>query len=90
MRNSLAAAAFAASLVSAALVSGGAFAAAQTDTGAIKSISQSTHRLTLADGKVFSLPTTWKATGYKVGDKVKVTYQVQKGQMMASAVTHAS
>ena len=36
------------------------------------------------------LPSSWSGTGFKVGDKVKVTYQIQNGKMMASEVTKAS
>ena len=85
MRKSLVIAAVAASLVS-----GAALAANVTDTGAIKALDQAKHSLTLADGKVFSLPAAWKATGFKIGDKVKITYEVTNGKMMANAVTHAS
>jgi Protein of unknown function (DUF1344) len=85
MRKSLISAALAASLVSTV-----AFAANQTDTGAIKAIDQAKHQLTLADGKVFDLPAAWKATGFKAGDKVTVTYEMQGNAMMASAVAHAS
>jgi Cu/Ag efflux protein CusF len=85
MRKSLISAALAASLISTA-----AFAASQTDTGAIKALDEGKHILTLADGKIFDLPATWKGTGFKVGDKVKVTYEMQNGKMMASEVAHAS
>jgi len=83
MRKSIITAALAATLVSSA-----AFAATATDS--IKSIDQYKHQLTLADGKVYDLPATWKATGFKVGDKVKITYEMKNGKMMASAVAHAS
>jgi Protein of unknown function (DUF1344) len=83
MRKSLAIAAVAASLISTA-----AFAATATDS--IKAIDSGKHMLTLADGKVFDLPAAWKPTGFKVGDKVTVTYEMQSGKMMASAVAHAS
>lgn len=83
MRKSIITAALAATLVSSA-----AFAATATDS--ITSIDQTKHQLTLADGKVYDLPATWKATGFKVGDKVKITYEMKNGKMMASAVTYAS
>jgi len=84
MRKSLISAAVAASLISTV-----AFAAAQTENGAIKVLDSAKHQLTLADGKMFELPATWNATGFKVGDKVKVTYDTQNGKMVASAVAHA-
>jgi Protein of unknown function (DUF1344) len=83
MRKSLIIAAAAASIISSA-----AFAATATDS--IKSIDKTKHTLTLADGKVYDTPATWKATGFKVGDKVTVTYDMKDGKMMASAVAHAS
>jgi Protein of unknown function (DUF1344) len=83
MRKSLVIAAVAASMISTA-----AFAAA--DTGAIKVIDAAKHQLSLADGKVFELPAAWKPTGFKVGDKVTVTYEMKNGKMEASAVAHAS
>ena len=85
MRKSFITAVLAASVISTA-----AFAAPATDAGAIKAMDIAKHQLTLADGKMFDLPATWKGTGYKVGDKVKVTYETQNGKMMASAVDHES
>ena len=84
MRKPLVMAALAASIISTA-----AFAAT-SDIGPIKALDQSKHQLTLIDGKVFTLPSTWSGTGFKVGDKVKVTYQIQNGKMMASDVAKAS
>ncbi len=85
MRKSLVSAALAASLISSV-----AFAATQTADGSIKTLDITKHQMTLSDGKNFELPAAWKGTGFKVGDKVKVTYQAQNGKMMVSAVTHAS
>jgi hypothetical protein len=84
MRKSLVAAALAASILSTA-----AFAAT-ADVGQIKLIDSAKHQLTLMDGKVFMLPSTFSATGFKVGDKVKVTYTLQNGKMMASEVSKSS
>lgn len=83
MRKSLVLAAAAASLIA-----NTALAANLTETGAIKTLDQAKHQLTLADGKTFGLPSTWSGTGYKVGDKVKVIYEMQNGQMMASSIEH--
>lgn len=84
MHKSLIAAALAASLVSPM-----ALAANQTETGAIKTLDQAKHELTLADGKIFQLPDTWKSVGFKAGDKVKVIYEMQGGKLVASTVEHA-
>ena len=84
MRKSLVAAALAASIFSTAAL------AATADVGQIKAIDSAKHQLTLMDGKVFMLPSTFSATGFKVGDKVKVTYTLQNGKMMASEIIKAS
>ena len=85
MRKSLVTAALAATFLTHA-----AFAASVTDTGAIKSLDASKHLVTLADGKVFEAPAGWSFTTYKVGDKVKVTYETENGKMMASEIIKAS
>jgi Protein of unknown function (DUF1344) len=85
MRKSLVIAAVAASFLSSA-----ALAATATDTAAIKHISTSKHTVTLADGKVFTFPAAWKPTGFKIGDQVTVSYEIQNGKMVASSITHAS
>lgn len=62
-----------------------AFAA--TASGAIKSIDSAGHALTLNDGKVYQLPSSFQTASLKVGEKVNVTYEMQNGKMVASAVT---
>jgi len=84
MRKSLVVAAVAASLLSAT-----AFAAT-SDVSSIKAIDAAKHQLTLSDGKIFVVPATWSAASFKVGDKVKVTYTLKGGKMMASDVIKAS
>jgi Cu/Ag efflux protein CusF len=81
MRKSLVTAALAASFLTTA-----AFAASITETGAIKLLDATKHQVTLADGKVFQVPAGWKFADYKVGEKVKVTYELQNGKMMASEI----
>ena len=85
MRKSLVTAALAATFLSTAAV-----AASITDTGTIKSLDAVKHLVTLADGKVFEAPAGWSFTTYKVGDKVKVTYELQGGKMMASQIIKES
>jgi hypothetical protein len=85
MRKSLVTAALAATFLTTA-----AFAASTIDTGTIKSLDAVKHLVTLADGKVFEAPAGWSFTTYKVGDKVKVTYELQGGKMMASAIIKES
>jgi hypothetical protein len=86
VRKSLVTAALAATFLTTA-----AFAAsAATDSGTIKSLDAVKHLVTLADGKVFEAPAGWSFTTYKIGDKVKVTYQLQGGKMMASEIIKES
>ena len=85
MRKSLITAAVAATFLTHA-----AFAASVSDTGTIKSLDAAKHQVTLADGKVFEAPAGWSFTTYKVGDKVKVTYETQGGKMMASEIIKSS
>jgi Cu/Ag efflux protein CusF len=84
MRKSIIVAALAATLVS-----GAALAAATTDTGAIKSLDAAKSLVTLADGKVFQAPAGWNFANYKVGDKVRVIYEMQNGKMTASEIVRA-
>lgn len=68
------------------LVSTSAFAAALTDTAAIKSIDAKANSITLADGKSFVLPAKFDVKTIKVGEKVVVTYDLKDKLMVASAV----
>ena len=85
MRKALVTTALAASLLTTVAV-----AASTTETGAIKSLDAATHQVTLTDGKVFQVPAGWSFAAYKVGDKVKVTYELQNGKMMASEIIKSS
>ena len=71
------------------LVASASYAAMLTDTGKIKALDAKTHQITLQDGKHFTVPATWDFAAYKVGEKVTVTYDVQKGKMNASTVVAA-
>jgi hypothetical protein len=87
MRKSLAIPAF----VIASVISTGALAAAAlTDTGKITALDRDSHQITLADGKVFQVPVTWNFSSHKVGDSVKITYEMQGGHMVASTVIAAT
>lgn len=68
------------------LVSTSAFAAALTDTSAIKSIDAKANSITLADGKSFVLPVKFDLKTIKVGEKVVVTYAMKDKLMVATAV----
>ncbi|MGB8315029.1 MAG: DUF1344 domain-containing protein [Aestuariivirga sp.] len=68
------------------IISSAAFAAAQNDTGAIKSIDAKANSITLADGKTFILPKGFKLETLKAGEKVVVAYEVKSGKMEAVSV----
>lgn len=86
MRKLLIPAAAAAALAT----SGFAFAASTMhDTGTVKSLDAKGMMLTLDDGKMFSLPSKFKDSQIKAGDKVTVTYKMSGDKMMASKVKMA-
>lgn len=66
-----------------------AFAATHTTTGDIKSMDMKAHTLTLANGKMYSLPTSVKTAGLKTGEKVTVSWTMSDGKYRASAVKAA-
>ncbi len=59
-------------------------------TGAIKSIDATAHSVTLDNGQVYDLGSNMSLSKFKVGEKVKITYQAQNGKNMASAIVSAS
>ena len=67
-------------------------AAAADVTGTIKSIDPSAATVTLDNGQTFMLSTALKsqAANWKVGDKVKVTFDGTGAKMSATAVAPAS
>jgi len=73
-------------LSTAALLAGISFANAADVTGTIKSIDMTAGMITLDNGKAYKLPATVKATDWKVGEKVKVTFDDKNGQLTATAV----
>ncbi len=75
--------------LAAALVSGAALAANKTDTGTIRSMDTARHKVTLSDGKIFTLPSGWSSAGYRVGDRVQVTYDTESHGLVASSLKHA-
>ena len=73
-----------------ALVLGGstmAFAAApQSISDSVKSFDLKAHTLTLSNGIVYTLPTTFKDPGLKVGSKVTVKWEMKGKLYQADAV----
>ena len=77
-------------LVAASLIglAGSAYAAAAT--GTIKSLNVAKDTVTLDNGASYDVAKNVSLSGFKVGDKVKVTY-TQSGKMMdASAIAPAT
>ena len=80
--------AFAASATPAAAVKPAATASAQmTASGVVKAFDAQAHMLTLADGKVYTLPATFKDPGIKTGSKVTVQWQQNGAKLDATSVT---
>lgn len=79
-------------LAAAALLGAVSIAAAADVTGTIKSIDRSAGTVTLDNGQTFMLSTALKsqAANWKVGDKVKVTFDGSGANMSATAVSPAS
>lgn len=60
--------------------------AAQTAAGSIKAFDMKAHTLTLDNGTVYSLPTTFKDPGLKVGEKVSIQWDMKNGKHEAESV----
>lgn len=73
-------------LMSSLGAAGMAFASTTTE-GTIKSFDMKTHTITLSDGTIYYLPSTFKDPGLKVGEKVAVVWTMQGSQHDASEVT---
>jgi opacity protein-like surface antigen len=76
----------------AALLATVSIAAAADVTGTIQSVDPSAGTVTLDNGQTFMLSSSLKsqAANWKIGDKVKVTYQGSGANMSATAVSPAS
>ena len=70
----------------AALLAGISIANATDVTGTIKSIDLTKGMITLDNGKDFALAPTIKPTDWKVGEKVKVTYDEKDGKLTVTAL----
>src|SRR2546430_2896442 len=58
-------------------------------TGMISSIDVAAGTVTLDSGDVYKLPTTVAIADFKVGQKVKITFDAQPGNLMVSAIALA-
>lgn len=68
--------AFAASTKAPAVKPAATAPAEQSVMGVVKAIDLKAHTLTLADGKSYTLPATFKDNGLKAGEKVTVHFKV--------------
>lgn len=61
--------------------------AAESATGTVKSLDMKAHTLTLGNGRIYHLPTSFADPGLKAGEKVQISWAMQNGHRDASAVT---
>ena len=78
-----------ASVLALGLLTGSGFAATTNDVSTIKAIDAKTHQLTLADGKMFTLPASWTLRAFKTGEKVRVSYQDKMGSLTVIKIRRA-
>ena len=80
-------AAFAASAVTPAAKPAVTAPADQTISGMVKAFDLKAHTLTLEDGKIYTLPATFKDPGLKAGEKVTVHWKMNGSAYEATSVT---
>jgi hypothetical protein len=68
------------------MLAGSAFAAALSMSGVIKTIDPAKHDIVLQTGETFMLPAKFDVKKLKVGEKVKITYEKQGTNMVATNV----
>lgn len=59
----------------------------QLISGTVKAFDLKAHTLTLADGKIYQLPATFKDPGLKAGEKVTVHWKMNGSAYEATAVS---
>ena len=64
-------------LIAGISLAGAAYAATSNAAGAIKSIDTKAMTVTLADGSTYHLPAGFKLDGFKVGEKVSITWEAK-------------
>jgi hypothetical protein len=77
-------------LAVALLASSPALAAWTHVTETIKSINASTHKLTLSNGRTYTLESGVDASGFTKGDKVTLNAEISKGKRVANQMTKSS
>ena len=76
--------------VTLALLAAVSVAQAADDTGTITKVNPKSDAITLDDGKVFTLAEGTEAESLKVGQKVRVTYSVKAGALLAIKIVPAN
>jgi len=61
--------------------------AGQSISGTVKAFDLKAHTLTLADGKIYQLPSTFEDPGLKAGEKVTVHWKMNGSAYQATDVT---
>jgi hypothetical protein len=68
----------------------GSAAMAADASGVVKTWDPASHTLTLADGTAYILPAKFsKADAFKVGEKVKISFDLKAGKNMATMAAMA-
>jgi len=80
-------AAFAATSVAPAAKPAASAQAEQSISGTVKSFDLKARTLTLADGKIYQLPSTFRDPGLKAGEKVTVHWKMNGNAYEATTVT---
>ncbi len=68
------------------MLSGIAAAYAEETQGMLQSIDAAKNTVTLEDGTVFEMPVTVDPASLKVGDAVKITYEIQGDKNIVSEI----
>ncbi len=87
LMTTVSAAALATAMLSAPVAMAATAPQPMTDSGVIQTIDAAHKKLTLADGRIFTLESSVQAAGLTVGEHVRVTYTVAGSTNTASAVT---
>lgn len=71
-------------------MAGASIAYAADATGKIKSIDTAKDMVTLDNGSTYMAPASVKLSGFKVGERVSVSYTMSKGKMELASIKPAA
>ena len=80
---------FFSTLVAATIIGSGMAFAARV-TGTIKMVDAAKHEVELTNGRIYSFDAASDLSKFTTGEKVKITYKLQKGKRPATAIVAAS